>query len=489
MSFRIFLVILQCAALALALPSAVRGGPVPVYPGKPGQELGTNIVFETAFPINELPPGKWNPAQRKEISYILERMKRDDRIFLIIKTVVDPIGSLQENEMWALGISQEIAERLQESGIRSDRIMIVPGEEDHRLFDEGRWEGFVPLQKVVIRAYQGGNWLRRAEPRTAIREEVPPEGSTRILEPPEGKTDRSRHLLRGLTDDSVRSVAIVLGGETQTAAVYGGKFEVPISLRPGENRILVTGLDRFGRALPASRTVRYEPPKPTIEITAPAGNTVADISRNPVIAVKGKVRSRIPLSKVYLIQNNTPRNIRFGPDGSFEKRAVLVTEEDVFSVEAVDQEGTTGVSELRPVKARGIAERPLLAILHWDEDDVDIDLHVSDEKGRHTYFDGPDILQSATAIPDGKLWLDDRNGFGPEAFTIERGTNGVFTFSAEYYRGRKSCRAYLTIVLFAGSPSRKTVHRYGPIEMSTGKRNALLVQVSLPEGTILELAK
>ena len=155
----------------------------------------------------------------------------------------------------------------------------------------------------------------------------------------------------------------------------------------------------------------------------------------------------------------------------------------------MNQEGTTGVSEPRKVSARGIAERPLLAILHWDEDNVDIDLHVSDAGGRHTYFDGPDILQSATAIPDGRLWLDDRNGFGPEAFTIERSTSGIFTFSAEYYRGRKPCRAYLTIVLFAGSPSRKTVHRFGPIEMSPENRNALLVQVSLPEGRILELSK
>jgi uncharacterized protein YfaP (DUF2135 family) len=489
MSFRFFLIILVCTALGPLLPSVALGVRIPIYPGHAGAELSSNIEYETFFPINELPAKKWTPAQQKEIYYFLERMKRDDRIFLIIKTVVDPIGSREENEKWALGISQEVGERLLEAGIRPDRILIVPGEEEKSLFNARRWEGFVPLQKVYIRAYQGGDWLRRREVRAAVREELPPEGRTKILEPAEGKTDRANQLLRGVTDPSVRSVAIVLRGETQTAAVYGGRFEVPLSLRPGENRILVTGLDSFGRALRASRVVRYEPPRPTIEITSPAAETIIDISRSPVIEVKGRVLSKIPLRDIYLIQNNTPRNIRFRSDGTFEKRAILITEEDVFSVEAMNQEGTTGVSEPRKVAARGIAERPLLAILHWDEDNVDIDLHVSDASGRHTYFDGPDILQSATAIPDGRLWLDDRNGFGPEAFTIERSTSGIFTFSAEYYRGRKPCRAYLTIVLFAGSPSRKTVHRFGPIEMSPENRNALLVQVSLPEGTILELKK
>jgi hypothetical protein len=127
-----------------------------------------------------------------------------------------------------------------------------------------------------------------------------------------------------------------------------------------------------------------------------------------------------------------------------------------------------------------------MAILHWDEDDVDLDLHIVDDLGRHTWFDAPNVFEDAKAIPDGRLLLDNRIGYGPEVFTIERNAKGNFTFSVEYYRGKKACRAYLTVVLFAGSPSRKIVRVYGPIVVSPARRNVELVRVTLPAGIILE---
>lgn len=448
--------------LAAASPEAA-AGQIAVSPGQAGAGANSNILFETVFPLNEIPASGWTLLQQKEIAYLLERIKKDDRVFLSVQVTVDPIGSRAENEAWAMEIARAVAARLAGSGIRPDRMLIVSPVADMTLFDEPRWNGFAARQKIVIRGFQGGDWLKRREARTAHREELPPEGPLRINSPPQGDTDRSRHVLQGVTDESVGTVAIVLGRETRTAAVDGGRFEVPVSLRPGENRIVVTGLDRFGRALRAERTVRYVPPAPTIDLASPAPGAVADLTRNPVTTVRGKVRSRHPLKQLTLIQNDTPRSIGFRQDGSFEQRAVLITEEDVFTVEAVDQEGLTGVSETRRVAARVIAERPLMAILNWDEDDVDLDLHVTDAEGRHTSFDAPDVLESATAIPAARLWLDNRDGFGPEVFTVEKDGNGTFTFAADYYRGKKPCRAYLTLVLQAGSPSRRRVRIFGPI--------------------------
>ena len=193
MSFRFFLIILVCTALGPSLPSVTLGERIPIYPGQVGPDLSSHMVFETSFPINELPAKNWTPAQQKEISYFLELMKRDDSIFLIVKTVVDPIGSREENEKWALGISREVGERLLESGVRPDRILIVPGEEDPRLFDAYQWEEFVHLQRVYIRAYQGGDWLRRREVRAAVREELPPEGRTSFrAQPPFRTADRGQ---------------------------------------------------------------------------------------------------------------------------------------------------------------------------------------------------------------------------------------------------------------------------------------------------------
>ncbi len=474
--------------LAAAGPAHGAGGPS-ASPPAAGNGAGPPILFETVFALNDLRASGWTPAQQKEIAYLLERIKKDDRVFLSIQVVADPIGARAENDAWAMEITRAVAARLAASGILRDRMLPVSPASDPRLFDEARWDGFAARQAVVIRGFQGGDWLKRREIRTAVREELPPEGPFRITAPPEGDTDRSRHVLRGLTDESVRSVAIVMGRETRTAAVDLGTFEVPVSLRPGENRIVVTGLDRFGRALSAVRVVRYIPPKPTITLSAPAAGEPADITRNPVIVVRGKVASRHGLRQATLIQNDAPRSIRFRPDGSFEQGAVLVTGEDTFSVEAVDAEGLTGVSETRRVAARGVAERPLMAILHWDEDDVDLDLHATDADGRHTFFDAPDVLQSATAIPDARLWLDNRDGYGPEVFTVENDIRGDFTFAADYYRGKKPCRAYLTLVLQAGSPSRRRVRIFGPIDLTPAARNVPLVRVSLPAGTVQDLRK
>ena len=478
--------LLACAVLVSAPFVAGAGERTAIYPGTPGPEIASHIVLETAFPLNELLPSKWTPAQQREVFYFLERMKKDQRIFLLVQVFIDPIGRKEENGGMALELSHSVAERLRESGIRQDRILIVPGVADEGLFDLPRWDGFAGRQKVVLRGIQGGPWLLGRETAVAVREELPSEGEIRILEPAGETTEHARHVLSGTVDEGVHAVSISIGQETKTATVYGGKFDVPISLQPGENRIVVTGLDPYGRALRGSRTILYAPPKPSIELTSPPRGAVADVSRSPVIAVRGRILSRSPLRTAYLIQNDTPLHIRVREDGTFEQPAALITGMDVFTVEAEDGEGRVGVSEQRKVEARGIAERPLMAILHWDEDDVDLDLHIVDDRGRHTYFDAPNVFEDARAIPDGKLLLDNRTGYGPEVFTIDRNVTGYYTFSVEYYRGKKACRAYLTVVLFAGSPSRKIVRVFGPIVVSPSRRSVELVQVALPAGTVLE---
>ncbi len=480
--------VLSAALLLAPLASAGEDRPA-VSPVRIGHEIDPHILFEVAFPLNELQPASWTPAQQKEIAYLAERLRKDNRIFLLIHVTVDPIGRTADNERLALDTARAVAERLRNSGVRQDRMLIVPGDEDAALFEEPRWDAFARRQKVTIRGLQGGPWLLRRETPKVVREELPPEGEIALLEPAEGTTDRARHLLRGTVDESVHTVSVVIGPETKTVAVYGGKFEVPVSLGPGDNRIMVTGLDAYGRALRAARRVRYDPPKPTILLASPSPGAVVDITRSPVITVRGTIRSKNPLRNASLIQNDIPIDFRVRPDGSFEQIAALITDEDTFKVEARDEEGWTGISEVRKVTARGIAERPLMGILYWDEDDVDLDLHVTDAFGHHTYWDAPEILENAAAIPTGKLLLDNRNGYGPEVFVIERNDTGTFTFSADYYRGRKGCRAFLTIVLFAGSPSRKMVRIFGPIQMSPAKRNVPIVKVVLPSGTLVDPAK
>ncbi|RJP21069.1 MAG: hypothetical protein C4529_08445 [Deltaproteobacteria bacterium] len=479
--------LISVSVLAVALTAAPgRAARIPVASFPPGFTLPrSDIVFQSRMPLADIAPGEWTERQRGEIAYFREQMRKRDEIFLLVRVTLDAIGRKDENEGLANEVAQAVAVRLRDAGIPPDRMLILPGREDRASLDGPRLSGFARHQVVEITGLLGGDWLRRKPPQELHRAvDLPPPSGISILEPSGAGTDRANHMLRGTTDPSVGSLAVTIGQDARTVAVRDGRFETPISLRSGENPIVVTGLDPFGRVLRASRTVRYTPPHPTIEILSPAEGTVTDVSRSPVISVRGAIRSRTPLKEAFLIQNDIPRNIPVREDGTFHQQAILMTETDTFQVEAIDTAGETGTSGVRKAPSRGIADRPLMAILHWDEDDVDLDLHVVDGSDHHTYFDAADALDNLSAVPEGKLWIDNRRGFGPEVFTMERTVPGEYAFSVRRYRGKKRCRAFLTLVLFAGAPSRKLVRVYGPVELSEESPAAEIVRVSLPSGIV-----
>ncbi len=479
-------------AVTLALLPATRPAlawKIPVADFPPGFSLPhADIVFKAEFPLDELRMEEWTDRQGAEIAWFREQMRMRDEIFLLLRVSLDAIGRTEENETVANDAAQALALRLRASGIPADRMLLLPGREEPRSLEGRRLSGFSRYRKVEITGFLGSGWLRRRPPPEVKREiDLPRPAEIVLLEPSGKTTDRSNHMLRGKTESSIRVVSVTIGEEARTVTVRDGVFEAPISLRPGENPIVVTGLDPFGRAVRAARTVRYLPPRPTIEIVSPKAGAVTDITRSPVVVVRGSIRSKTPLREAFLIQNAIPRNIRIRENGSFEQPAILMTEEDTFQVEALDTAGQAGISEVRPAPARGVPDRPLMAILHWDEDDVDLDLHVTDRAGNHTWFDAADPLDAPGAIPDGKLWFDNRKGYGPEVFTIEKDAPGEYTLSAEYYRGKKPCRAFLTLVLFAGTPSRKLVRIYGPVTLSPREPAAQILRVTLPSGIVREL--
>jgi len=489
MRSRRYLLRVLAVAVALALlPSTrpARAWKIPVADFPPGFSLPhTGIVFKTAFPLDELRMEGWTERQGGEIARFREQMRNRDEIFLLLQVSLDAIGRTEENESLANDVAQAVALRLRASGIPSDRMLLLPGREEPRSLEERRIEGFSRFQKVEITGFLGSGWLRRRPP-PEVKVDLPRPAEIALLEPSGETTDRSNHMLRGKTESAIRVVSVIIGEEARTVTVRDGAFEAPISLRAGENPIVVTGLDPFGRSVRTAMTVRYLPPRPTIEIVSPEAGAFTDVTRSPVVVVRGSIRSKTPLREAFLIQNAIPRNIRIREDGSFEQPTILMTEEDTFQVEALDTAGQAGISAMRRAPARGVPDRPLMAILHWDEDDVDLDLHVTDRSGNHTWFDAADTLDAPGAIPEGKLWIDNRKGFGPEVFSIERDAPGEYTLSAEYYRGKKSCRAFLTLVLFAGTPSRRLVRIYGPVTLSPQEPAAPILRVSLPSGIVRE---
>jgi hypothetical protein len=149
------------AFAALLLMGALAGaeeGSIPLSPEPFDRGLASETLYETVLPVDELVPEGWTPEQQRKLRLLPARLGSDERILLIIRTTVDPIGSREENERWATDLSRAVAARLARSGIPEDRMRVLPGAEDTRLFDEPRWEGFARRQFVSLRV------VRRGEP-------------------------------------------------------------------------------------------------------------------------------------------------------------------------------------------------------------------------------------------------------------------------------------------------------------------------------------
>jgi endonuclease YncB( thermonuclease family) len=86
----------------------------------------------------------------------------------------------------------------------------------------------------------------------------------------------------------------------------------------------------------------------------------------------------------------------------------------------------------------GAADR---AHLTWDTDTTDVDIHIWDQDGNHTYF------ASQTAIPDSQLSRDITTGFGPEHFTELNGVEGrTFTYGVCYFRGDQTTTGRVQLI-------------------------------------------
>lgn len=72
-------------------------------------------------------------------------------------------------------------------------------------------------------------------------------------------------------------------------------------------------------------------------------------------------------------------------------------------------------------------EDGIRAVLTWDTDQVDIDLHIFDLQGNHAWYG------NRRGIPGASLHNDDTDGFGPETFTAPSPEDGTYIFRVNFY--------------------------------------------------------
>jgi len=169
-------------------------------------------------------------------------------------------------------------------------------------------------------------------------------------------------------------------------------------------------------------------------------STVNTEGANPAALIRGHLKA-VPKGPATLIVNGTPLPLHVDEDGGFARP---------WSFGA----GSNGV-ELRvpgaaPVRrqffesAEDRTSARLRVVLTWDSDGTDLDLHVIDPSGTHTWY-GDRVSPTG-----GALDVDVTTGYGPEIFSHPAPLPGLYQVYVNYYgAGEGAADEILTVAQVA----------------------------------------
>ncbi len=117
--------------------------------------------------------------------------------------------------------------------------------------------------------------------------------------------------------------------------------------------------------------------------------------------------------------------------GRYADFVSLLPGSNILQVRVTAPNGSTGfTAPIRIVKkgaSAGGDDEKLTIRLAWNTDGTDVDLHVWDPKGNHAWGN------ARGGIPGGRIDRDDKDGFGPEIFTMAKPISGLYTVRVHYY--------------------------------------------------------
>ena len=106
----------------------------------------------------------------------------------------------------------------------------------------------------------------------------------------------------------------------------------------------------------------------------------------------------------------------------------------------------------------------LRVTLRWDKHDTDVDLHVRDSLGNHSWYG------NLCGIPNGCLDRDDVDGFGPEVFDLSELAPGVsYTVFLHYYSDHGNGPTTATVVVEQGTQT------FGPFSFTLSDNQSVTV--------------
>jgi HEAT repeat protein len=132
--------------------------------------------------------------------------------------------------------------------------------------------------------------------------------------------------------------------------------------------------------------------------------------------------------------------------------------------------------------------KDLIAVLTWESRTADLDLHVWDSFGHHTFNEARDPYQCDAAIPAGLLDMDKKGDYGPEVFSLESAEQEVYTFYVKFSPGvkKENTKAYLRLLLHGDEPSLRIMRWLGPDVMGDVDQVWEAAHVKMPEGIFFQ---
>lgn len=428
----------------------------------------------------------WDPAgttdrEKAFFNRVKQLIQKDLSLSVAVIGHTDTLGSEEENLTIGFYYASRIANQLVNTlHFPHDRLEILSRGESEPVVTSGSFEKQAFNRRVVIRL---------ATPTTVrVARQLPakkPGKNILIVEPVSGTVDRAYQRVRAVVEGGSQTALLTINGISSLITVQNSRIDTEVVLERGDNTIEVMAWDDSGSYGRDSVEVNYISPPPEIEIHKPLDGDLFDTTHSLVVEVSGKIKAQTPLAETFLFLNGAPRRIEVDERGNFSQPVVLIRKTNRIKVEALDIYGKTDTSENITVNTVNLAPKDVVVYLTWDQPGVDLDLHIRGPQGEHTYYAALDPVESSEAIPQGALDLDDKNGFGPEVFSMSGDTQGRYTIEAHYHHSPDNIpsQAQITVVLYPAEPARRVTRIFGPRELNPGKdREWIVTEIDLPEG-------
>ena len=415
------------------------------------------------------------------LNRVTQLIKKDPSLSVAVIGHTDTLGSEDENMAIGFYYASTIANQLTDTlHFPNERLEILSKGEYEPIVTSGTFEKQAENRRVVIRL---------ATPTSAVVEkQLPtkkPGKKILITAPVSGTVDRAYQRVRAIVEGGSKTALLTINGISSLITVQDSRIDTEVVLERGDNTIELMAWDDSGSFGRDSVDVNYISPPPEIEIDTPRAGELFDTTHSLVVEVSGKIKTQTQLAETFLFLNGAPRRIEVDEQGNFSQPVVLIRKTNRIKIEALDIYGKTDTSEDITVNTINLAPKDMVVYLTWDKPGVDMDLHIRGPHGEHTYYAALDPVESSEAIPQGALDLDDKNGFGPEVFSISGATQGRYTIEANYHHSQDNIpsQAQVTVVLYPAEPARRITRIFGPRELNPDKgKEWIVTQIDLPEG-------